>query len=307
MATINDLRLYGTSILYDTDSNFSSNRNFRRRNVGVTSSSRCHQIEKRPSGVEWHDLASIDRLGTIRECLLPVPWLILSLALYASPAWYLGALASFMFYLCALRLNHEAIHNNLGLGRRGDRAVFHVLSFLMGGSNNAMAYGHLLHHKDTMGPQDFEGKAGHMSFWGVLKYGPGFILDVNREAWRHGTRSIQRRLLIDWGLNLSLVALAVGTGWQFLLLHVVAMAGAQGLSAFFAVWITHQGAAGHGVIARSQRGFMARLAYLMFYHREHHLYPKVPVSRLPALAKRLDQNRDYSASRLPVIPLFDRP
>ena len=28
----------------------------------------------------------------------------------------------------------------------------------MGGSNSAMAYGHLLHHKDTMGPEDFEGQ-----------------------------------------------------------------------------------------------------------------------------------------------------
>ncbi|MEM7061181.1 MAG: fatty acid desaturase [Pseudomonadota bacterium] len=265
-----------------------------------------HLIEHRPAGVSWHDLTDISRWDRIREIMLPLPWLVLSLGLYASPVWYLGAPASFMFYLCALRLNHEAIHSNLGLKRRGDRLVFHMLNFLMGGSNNAMAYGHLLHHKDTMGPQDFEGKAGHMPFWKVLFYGPGFIWEVNREAWRGSPSKVRRRILIDWALNLAMIAFSFGTGWQFLILHVLAMAVAQGLSAFFAVWITHQGAEDHGVIARSQRGPLARLAYLMFYHREHHLFPKVPVSRLPKLAERLDdQVPGYAASRLPVVRFLD--
>nr|WP_241482276.1 fatty acid desaturase [Leisingera sp. ANG-Vp] len=45
----------------------------------------------------------------------------------------------------------------------------------------------------------------------------------------------------------------------------------------------------------------------MFYHREHHLFPKVPVSRLPELAGRLDaQVPGYAASRLPVVSWLDR-
>ena len=44
----------------------------------------------------------------------------------------------------------------------------------------------------------------------------------------------------------------------------------------------------------------------MFYHREHHLFPKVPVSRLPDLARRLDHGvKGYAASRRSVIPLFE--
>ena len=45
----------------------------------------------------------------------------------------------------------------------------------------------------------------------------------------------------------------------------------------------------------------------MFYHREHHLFPKVPVRHLPTLADRLDRTvPGYAAARLPVVPLFDR-
>jgi len=89
--------------------------------------------------------------------------------------------------------------------------------------------------------------------------------------------------------------------------HLISVALAQCLTAFFAVWITHQGTANKGLAARSQRGVLAKVAYLMFYHREHHLFPKVPVSRLPDLAARLDREvAGYAESRLPVVPLLDR-
>ena len=108
-------------------------------------------------------------------------------------------------------------------------------------------------------------------------------------------------------LNGAMLALAIGSGAGFLLLHVLAMTIAQCLTALFAVWITHQGTSQTGLAARSQRGLLARLAYLMFYHREHHLFPKVPVRRLPELALRLDRDvPGYAASRLPVVPLFDQ-
>jgi fatty acid desaturase len=44
----------------------------------------------------------------------------------------------------------------------------------------------------------------------------------------------------------------------------------------------------------------------MFYHREHHLFPKVPVSRLPELAARLDRDAPgYAARRKPVVRWLD--
>ncbi len=264
-----------------------------------------HHIEKAPKGVGWHDLTPMSRIDSLREMCLPLPWLIASWLLYGSPIWFAGIPASFMFFLCALRLNHEAIHNNLGAPHWGDRIVLHTLSFLMGASNHAVAHGHMVHHKYAMGPKDSEGKCGHMTFWEVLRYGPRFTYDINRAAWAGSKPRHRRRIVFDWLLNATMIAIALITGLQFLIFHIAAMTVAQSLTALFAVWITHQGIEANGIAARSQRGVLARLAYLMFYHREHHLFPKVPVRRLPELAQRLDRDvPGYAASRLPVIPLF---
>jgi fatty acid desaturase len=263
------------------------------------------KAERAPAGIHWHDLQPMRRRDTLHELALPLPWLTASWALFASPWWLLGFPASFMFFLCALRLNHEAIHGNLGLSRRGDRLVLHWLSFLMGSSNNAVAHGHMLHHKHAMGPGDFEGKCGHMSFWQVLRYGPRFPIDINREAWNGSGPAGRRRMKIDWALNAAMIGLALSIG-GFLMLHVAAMVVAQCLTALFAVWITHRGATERGLAARSQRGILARAAYLMFYHREHHLFPRVPVHRLPVLAARLDRGvPGYAAARLPVLPFLE--
>lgn len=262
--------------------------------------------EKPPKGIIWHDLTPLSHLDIFRELTLPVPWLALSLMLYASALWPLGAVGSFMFFLCALRLNHEAIHANLGLPRWADSLVMHVLSALMLGSNHAESWCHMQHHKHAMGPQDHEGKCGHMTAWEVLRYGPRFPVDINLTAWRGGNARTRRLIRRDWMWCAGFVVIALLSGQGFLLLHIAAMVCAQCLAAFFAVWVTHQGLAGSSVAARSQRGPLARAAYLMFYHREHHLFPKVPVSRLPLLADRLDREAPgFAASRKPVIGWLD--
>ncbi|MEP3052987.1 fatty acid desaturase [Ascidiaceihabitans sp.] len=262
--------------------------------------------EQPPKGVHWHDLTQFGPLDTLKELTLCLPWLGASFVLYASPLWMIGPFASFMFFLCALRLNHEAIHGNLGLSRGGDSIVMHVLSAIMLGSNHADAFCHLKHHKHNMGEDDVEGRCGHMTFWQVLKYGPRFPVDLNKAAWRSGSRYWRREMVLDWVFVASFVALCLGVGARFLLLHLAAMAIAQCLTALFAVWITHQGTHGSGLAGRSQRGIMAKAAYLMLYHREHHLFPRVPVCHLPALADRLDsQVAGYAQSRQPVVPLWD--
>ena len=262
--------------------------------------------ERPPQNIPWHDLTPLSRLDIVRELTLPLPWLLLSWALYASALWPFGAIGSFMFFLCALRLNHEAIHSNLALPRRADNVVMHVLSALMLGSNHAESWCHLRHHKFAMGPEDHEGKCGHMTAWEVLRYGPRFPIDINLTAWRGGTKRSRKLIVRDWVWCAGFIAIALASGERFLLLHLAAMVCAQCLSAFFAVWITHQGLGDSGLAARSQRGPLAAAAYLMFYHREHHLFPKVPVSRLPKLAARLDRDAPgYAASRAPVIPWLE--
>ncbi|WP_164659363.1 fatty acid desaturase [Tropicibacter sp. Alg240-R139] len=262
--------------------------------------------ETPPKGVNWSDLNPASSGQTLIELTLPLPWLALSWWLYASAFWPLGAIGSFMYFLCALRLNHEAIHGNLGLSRRWDILILHILSGAMCGCNCSVAWSHMQHHRHAMGPKDHEGKCGEMRALEVLFYGPRFPVDLARAAWTNGGPKWRRRLIID-GSVVALVVLAVLTsGLTFLLLHLAAMAVAQCMAAFFAVWITHQGTARSGLAGRSQRGLLARVAYLMFYHREHHLFPKVPVSRLPELAKRLDsQVPGYADTRQPVVPWLD--
>jgi fatty acid desaturase len=70
-------------------------------------------------------------------------------------------------------------------------------------------------------------------------------------------------------------------------------------TAFFAVWTVHHGCErDRGPIARTIRGRVkALISYEMFFHVEHHLYPGVPTSRLPALARRLDAVAPELAAR----------
>jgi fatty acid desaturase len=260
------------------------------------------QIEQAPKNVSWKDLRVVPWYQFLIELSLPLPWLAASVALYESSFWFLGPICSFFFFLCCLRLNHEAIHNNLGLARIWDHAIMHGLSALMLGSNHADAFCHLLHHRDTLGADDHEGHCAKFPAWKVFLYGPRFPFDLNLATWRRGSARWRRRIAIDWGLVFVFISASFISGHNGFQMHAAAMIIGQCLTAYFAVWITHQGTIGTGLAGRSQRGALAWLSYQMFYHREHHLFPKVPVSRLSELARRLDDTvPDYKKASQPVV------
>jgi fatty acid desaturase len=248
--------------------------------------------------VAWRDLVRMRRADGLVECLHPLPWLAGSWTLAAQASWPLAVACSFMFFLTALRLNHEAIHGNLGFGPRGHRLVRHGLSAVMLGSNHAVAYNHLRHHAHLGTARDVEGKCGRMSGWRVLIYGPLFPVEMHLAAWTRGGATVRRRIAIDLALNLAVIALAVTTALPFLLYHVAAMIAAQWLTAFFAVWITHHGCEDEELVARTQRSPLVNLlSYNMFFHLEHHLFPAVPVKRLGRLAQRIDAVAPEIAAR----------
>lgn len=247
--------------------------------------------------VAWRDLVPMRRRDGLVECLHPLPWLLGSWWLAGQGHWLLAAPCSFMFFLTALRLNHEAIHRNLGFGRRGHRRVVHALSLVMLGSNSAIGFNHLRHHAHLGQAGDVEGKCGRMSFMRVLAYGPFFPLELHRAAWRHGDRRLRRRMAIDLALNCVATAAALGLGASALRYHVAAMLLAQCLTGLFAVWITHRGCHGEALPARTQRSRLVNLvSYNMFFHLEHHLFPAVPVRRLGRLAARLDRAAPHVAA-----------
>ncbi len=240
--------------------------------------------------IRWKDLTTMKPVDGWREGAIILPWLGLSLALLANDRLLFAAPCAFMFFLTALRLNHEAIHHNLGFGPQGHARVMHGLSMLMLLSNHSVAFNHLRHHKHVGKASDLEGKCGRMPGWKVLLYGPLFPLETHLAAWREGGKRQHRLMRRDLALNLVIPALALLPGLGFLWMWVALMVVAQCLTAFFAVWITHHGCEDDDVLmARSQRNRMINLvSYNMFFHLEHHLFPAVPVSRLPLLAERLD-------------------
>jgi fatty acid desaturase len=67
------------------------------------------------------------------------------------------------------------------------------------------------------------------------------------------------------------------------------MAIGQCLTSFFAVWTVHHDC-DRGSVARTVRSRLKSfLTYGMFFHLEHHLFPRVPTSRLSILASRVDR------------------
>lgn len=256
--------------------------------------------------IAWRDLVSMRPSDGVVECLHPLPWLLGSGLLAGLGLWLAAIPFSFMFFLTALRLNHEAIHHNLGFRARGHRVVLHGLSALMLGSNNAVAHNHLHHHGRVGKPDDLEGKCGRMSGWKVLLFGPVFPVEMHLAAWRRGGPALRRRMRIDGALSVALVALALATQAPLLVYHLALMLAAQCLTAFFAVWITHHDCEDEGLIARTQRSpLINRLTYNMFFHLEHHLFPSVPVRRLDRLAARLDAAVPAIAERARrVVPPF---
>lgn len=254
--------------------------------------------------VPWRDLTGMTVRDGLVECLHPLPWIAVSWACAAAGWWIPATAAAFMIFLTALRLNHEAIHNNLGFSARGHRRVLHLLSALILGSNSAVAFNHLHHHRHIGRPDDLEGKCGTMPAWRVFLYGPVFPIEMHRAAWATGGPALRRRMVIDLALNVGVVGIAVASGAAVLLFHVAAMLAAQCLTAFFAVWITHHDCGGGVPIARTQRSRLINLlTYNMFLHLEHHLFPAVPVKRLARLAERIDAACPaLTADARPVLP-----
>lgn len=253
--------------------------------------------------VKWRDLLPMKPRQGMTECLHPLPWLAATLWLVPSPLWFLAPLCTFMFFLAALRVNHEAVHRNLGFSELGHRLILHGLSVIMLGSNHSVAFNHRLHHAHIGTARDLEGNCGDMSLPQVLLYGPVFPIECHRAALTGGDSETRRNVRIDLALNLVLPALAIILASPALAYHFAAMIFAQCCTALFAVWITHRGCHGDLLVARSQRSRIVNfLSYNMFFHLEHHLFPAVPVHRMPELARRLDQAAPKLAAKIkPVV------
>jgi len=241
--------------------------------------------------VAWRDLVELSPLRTLHEVLLPLPWLVLSLALYGSGWPLAGACASFFFFLTGLRLSHNCQHYALGRSRMWQDMVLGVLSPIMLSSMHAVQVTHLHHHRHCLDEHDIEAAHIGKPVWRVLLEGPLFPLRLHHAAWGLAKSAKRRWIALEIAMIAGLLFLwLTPLAPEWLQWHLLAMLAGQCMTAFFAVWTVHHGCEHHGQIARTQRGWLRTIAsYSMFYHLEHHLYPAVPTCNLHRLATRLDQ------------------
>ena len=227
----------------------------------------------------------------LRELLLPVPWLLLALFGAHDTRWVLALVGSFYFYLTGLRVVHDTFHGNLGLRAWANDVVLFALSVLMLGSMHAVRLTHLQHHRECLGPNDVEGAAARRSALGALLWGVLFPIELHRAALRLSSPRQRHWILAELAMSLGWIAVILVSRHPVIAYHVVAMAVGQTLSGFFAVWTVHHDCDRWQEIARTLRHRLkSATTFHMFYHLEHHLYPRVPTRHLPVLAERLDEN-----------------
>ena len=248
------------------------------------------QAETITGKIEWRDLVKVSRAEVMKELALPLPWLAASLAAAGWGAWPLAWVCSFMLFLTGLRLVHNAYHYAVGLSRPATEWVMFVMSVVMQCSMHAVKVNHLRHHRYCMTEEDVEAMSVRLSGWQAILIGPWFPLRLHGKALQVGSPAEKRWIVAELLANAVWVALVFGV-WDVAALryHVIAMTIGECLTAFFAVWTVHHGCEDGAPIARSLRSrWLSWLAYGMFFHLEHHLFPRVPTCNLEVLARRLD-------------------
>lgn len=247
--------------------------------------------DPRVRAVEWRDLLPLTTWEVVRELLLCLPWLSISLILAGFGLYWLALPFSFILFLCGLRVVHNAYHYALGISRRGTEWVMFIISLMMLSSMHALQQTHLHHHATCMDEDDAEAASARMQGWQAILFGPVFYVLIHRKGIEVATPR-QRLWILAEIVLISVWTLLVLGVWQNPLLwyHVIAMLIGQCLTAFFAVWTVHHDCDREHFIARTLRNRLKSIiAFDMFYHVEHHLFPKVPTCHLHVLAERLDE------------------
>ncbi len=241
--------------------------------------------------VKWDDLIKYKSWEIVKELLLPLPWLVISLAAYYHGYYLIALFCTFYFFLTSLRLSHNAFHYALGLPKHITDIIMLLQSGLMLGSLHAIQYTHIRHHAHYLSNEDIEGRVAKHGFWEVIVKSPLFPLLIHHCAWTHAQRKSLPWIYAELGLNAAVI---FGVFFVFdifaLKWHVTLMIIGHCLSAFFAVWSVHRGCNSPDFPARTLRGKIKNLLfYNMFFHFEHHLFPQVPTCHLPILAQRIDK------------------
>jgi fatty acid desaturase len=247
--------------------------------------------DPRVRSVEWKDLLQVTRWEVVKELLLVFPWLAVSLLL-AYYGWYFFAAGfSFFFFLCGLRVVHNAYHYAMGISRLATEWVMFCLSVMMLSSMHALQQTHIHHHTHCMGDDDVEAASASMKAWQAILYGPRFYIMIQKKGIELANPRQRRWIWAEYAAMAVWVPLALFVlDVSILKYHVIVMLVGQCLTAFFAVWTVHHDCDRSHFIARTLRSpIKSVIAFDMFFHVEHHLFPSVPTCHLNELSRRLDE------------------
>ncbi|PCJ56291.1 MAG: fatty acid desaturase [Planctomycetota bacterium] len=248
--------------------------------------------DKRVRSVEWKDLLSLSKWEIFHELHMTIPWFLLAWFFAYIKFYPLALIFSFLFFLVGLRQGHNAFHYALGVSKPISERVLVILGILMLCSMHAIKANHLHHHKCCLSDDDLEGSSAKMEWWQAIFFGPMFYFKLHINGFKIATKKDKAYIFIECVLCfLVLVVVIFFFPHSVLLYHLGAMITGQFLTAFFAVWTVHHHCDDSHFIARTIRNkIKSSLTFNMFYHVEHHLYPKVPTCHLPELSRRLDQH-----------------
>ncbi len=157
-------------------------------------------------------------------------------------------------------------------------------------SMHAVKYNHIQHHKSPLTKDDVEALSAKMQWWKAIMAGPYFIIMIHTHAMKYANKFLKRWIMFEVviiSLILFFTYFVIQVDW--ITYHVSVMVIGECFTSFFAVWTVHHDCKEDALFSRTVRGnWRSKIFYNMFFHTEHHLFPKVPTCHLPELASRKD-------------------
>ena len=245
----------------------------------------------RLKNVKWKDLQHLTRREIATEIVLSLPWLFGSCVLAYFQLYIPALICSFFFFLTGLRQSHNAQHYTVGISKRATEWFLFFLSSTMMASMHAVKYNHIQHHKHPLSEKDVEAMSAKMKWWKAIMAGPYFIIMIHKHAMFYANKFIKRWIIFEVSVILFIFFITyfiIRIDW--ITYHVSVMIIGECFTSFFAVWTVHHDCDSEQLHSRTLRGaVITKIFYNMFYHTEHHLFPKVPTCHLPELAARIDR------------------
>lgn len=240
------------------------------------------------------DLLEISTFKKIVLLILPFLFTISYFVLAYYEFWILSIfsliLLSFFTYGS---ISHDLVHRSLKLPRNYNTFFLSTIELLTLRSGHAYRLAHLHHHRHYPHDDDIEGAASKMSFIRTLLEGVIFQPKICIWALKTAKKKKDRILItIEVVISILIICLSLILISQTVILVVYSSLLIMGswIIPLITSYLPHAPDNDNELSqTRLFRGkILSIIALEHLYHLEHHLYPSVPHTNWPKLAKRLD-------------------